>query len=344
LNLYELNPLTDPRWTDLVDRSEQSSIFHTREWLDALRRTYEYEAVVFTDAAPGRDARNALLFCRVNSWLTGRRLVSLPFSDHCEPLVEREQTVTELLDRLAALAARENRLCLEVRPRRWAPFPGNFVPAQKFSTHSLDLSGSLEQIFAAFHKSCVQRAIRRAERTGIRCEAGNTGELLGAFYALNMLTRRRHRLPSQPRTWFRNLKETLGDRLRIYVASDGERPIAAMLVVTHRRTLIYKYGCSDHRYKRLGATPLLFWTAIQDAKKCGVTEFDLGRSDLDNPGLIAFKDRLGARRESLTYFRCSPQPSDSVHVRSTALARRAYSLIPNMIRDTVGSRLYGHFG
>ena len=32
--------------------------------------------------------RNAVVFCRVESWLTGRRLVSLPFSDHCDMLVD----------------------------------------------------------------------------------------------------------------------------------------------------------------------------------------------------------------------------------------------------------------
>ena len=35
---------------------------------------------------PDEPLENGFLFCRVESWLTGRRLVSLPFSDHCEPL------------------------------------------------------------------------------------------------------------------------------------------------------------------------------------------------------------------------------------------------------------------
>ena len=32
-----------------------------------------------------------LCFAEMKSWLTGRRLVSLPFSDHCEPLVDSEE-------------------------------------------------------------------------------------------------------------------------------------------------------------------------------------------------------------------------------------------------------------
>ena len=82
-----IQPLTDPRWAELVKRHPRSSVFHTREWLEALHRTYGYEPVAMTTCSP--DAlTNAVVFCRVESRLTGRRLVSLPFSDHCELLVE----------------------------------------------------------------------------------------------------------------------------------------------------------------------------------------------------------------------------------------------------------------
>ncbi len=46
---------------------------------------------------------------------------------------------------------------------------------------------------------------------------------------------------------------------------------------------------------------MLFWRAIQDAKRQGVLTFDLGRSDYDAPGLITFKERLGGIRQVLTY-------------------------------------------
>ena len=45
------------------------------------------------------------------------------------------------------------------------------------------------------------------------------------------------------------------------------------------------------------------WKAIQEAKNDQLDEFDMGRSDCDNPGLIAFKDRWGAARSTLSYLR-----------------------------------------
>ena len=34
----------------------------------------------------------------------------------------------------------------------------------------------------------------------------------------------------------------------------------------------------------------LFWSAIQEAKNSGLEEFEMGRSDISNPGLISFKE------------------------------------------------------
>src|SRR4051812_78616 len=87
LAVYRLQPLEDQRWADLVDRHPHSSVFHSVAWLEALHRTYGYELVAYTTSSAGEPLKNGLVFCRVASWITSRRLVSLPFSDHCEPLV-----------------------------------------------------------------------------------------------------------------------------------------------------------------------------------------------------------------------------------------------------------------
>src|SRR5262249_56289501 len=93
MTVYCLDPLRDPRWPELVGRDPNASVFHTPGWLRALQRVYRYEPMAFTTSPPTAELTNGLLFCGVHSWLTGRRLVSVPFSDHCEPLV---QSVEEL--------------------------------------------------------------------------------------------------------------------------------------------------------------------------------------------------------------------------------------------------------
>ena len=70
----------------LLDRHPAASVFHSPGWLSALRQTYGYEPFVVT-TSPGPTLENGLVVCRVKGW-TSRRLVSLPFSDHCDPLVD----------------------------------------------------------------------------------------------------------------------------------------------------------------------------------------------------------------------------------------------------------------
>src|SRR2546423_1261329 len=107
MTVYDIDPLNDPRWPELLDRSPSASVFHTRAWLTALRRTYGYQPVVFTTSPANTDLTSAVVFCRVNSWLTGVRLVSLPFSDHCQPLIENVATLRGILDHLQERARGE---------------------------------------------------------------------------------------------------------------------------------------------------------------------------------------------------------------------------------------------
>src|SRR5215813_478006 len=86
--VYQIRPLDDSRWNKFLLKHPRASVFHTVAWLKSLHRTYGYEPVAFTTSPVGQELQNALVACRVDSWLTGRRLVSLPFSDHCEPLID----------------------------------------------------------------------------------------------------------------------------------------------------------------------------------------------------------------------------------------------------------------
>jgi len=346
MDVFRINPLTDPRWAALVARHPQSSIFHSPGWIAALQRTYGYEPVVYTTSPPGHALACGIPFCRIRTWLTGKRLVSLPFSDHCAPLVDSQAALDAILSALQCEREKENWQYVEMRPLASAlPLHDGFIPAEAFALHSLDLRPGLRPLFRALHKDCVQRKIQRAEREGLSCEEGNSESLLRKFYSLLVITRRRHGLPPQPVAWFRNLIACLGPTVRIRVASKKASPVAAILTLVHANTLVYKYGCSDVRLNKLGGTQLLFWKAIEDACSDGLTTFDLGRSELDNPGLLAFKDRWGAARSSLEYVRFSLSPSPAVaRTWHRDLARFCFARIPNPFLAAAGRLLYRHIG
>jgi CelD/BcsL family acetyltransferase involved in cellulose biosynthesis len=340
VTLNEIDPLRDHRWVEFTDRCERSSLFHTRHWLEALRRTYGFEPVVFTDAGPGEPLRNALLFCRVNSWLTGRRLVALPFSDHCEPLVDWPEALPPLLASLKAQVGPDCRF-IELRPLDTVVDVEGFWNSALFLSHSIDLRPNLEEIFARFHRSQGRRAIRKAWRSGLTVEAGRSRELLADFYSLHTMTRRRQGVPLQPFRWFQHLADCLSDRMTIYMARHSGQPAATILTARHKQTLVFKYGCMNTEYKRYGGTPHLFWRAIEEAKQQGLSVFDLGRSDVNNAGLVAFKNHLGATQKTLKYYRYPHASAPNWFARA---ASAAYSMTPKPIQGGLSAHLYKHFG
>ena len=165
------------------------------------------------------------------------------------------------------------------------------------------------------------------------------------FYQLLLSTRRRLELPPQPRDWFRNLVDCLGDKVKIRMASKDGRPIASVLTLSFKDVLVYKYGCSDARFHNLGGMPLLLWNAIQEGKRNGAREFDMGRSDTDNPGLITFKEHWGATPSQLNYWRYPARrgPAAIAGWRMQA-AKKIFAHIPDTFLIAAGKMFYRHIG
>lgn len=346
MHLYHLDPLQDCRWVELVANHPRSSVFHQRGWLKALSRSYGYRPLVLTSAPPGARLPDGVVFCEVKSWITGNRLVSLPFSDHTEPLLDETSDSFEFTEWMRTECRQHNWKYIELRPLSWEQPSGSPLRAsQSFWFHALDLTAPIGQIFRNLHKNCLQRRIRRAEREQLSYEKGSSQGLLDDFYWLLTITRRRHRLLPQPRAWFRNVIACMSPNAEIRVVRKDDNPIAAIFTLRHRRTVVYKYGCSDERFHHLAGMPLLFWKLIEESKCAGAEQIDFGRTDLDNEGLIEFKDRLGTTRKKITYLRYTESAGGKDALRSYLPGtRRLFSVLPGALSSRMGQLLYRHIG
>jgi hypothetical protein len=345
MTVYTIDPLRDPRWPEFLLRHSGASIFHTPGWLQALHLTYGYEPVVYTTSGPRTDLTNGIAFCRVSCWLTGKRLVSLPFSDHCEPLADSRDNLEEIIATLQNDLEKQRWRHIQMRPRSSHRVAATgFTHSDKFFFHAVDLRPDMEELLHSFHKN-TQRTLRRAMRDDVTTEEKHSATLLGTFYELFLMTRRRHQLPPQPLQWFRNVMNCLGDNATIHVSYKNGRPIAAIITLAYKGSVVYKYGCSDSRFHNLGGMTLLFWKTIQEAKRNGLVEFDLGRSDCDNSGLVTFKDHWGATRSTLIYLR---YPALQPHVVDTRygvhFAKRVFAHAPEGLLTLAGKVLYKHIG
>jgi hypothetical protein len=346
MTVHAIDPINDARWHEFLCHHPAASIFHTPKWLEALRLTYGYKLIVFTTSHAGQALTNGIVFCEISNWLGTRRLVSLPFSDHCVPLVKDSNHLGELLAFLQESVDRKKWTRLEIRAvDEVRSGRGEFQRSTPFVLHKLDLSPGIEDIFRGFHRDCVQRKISRAGRENLVQEAGTSETLLSAFYGLLLKTRRRHGVPPQPISWFRNLIGCLGDKVTIRAAFKDAHPVAAILTLQHKQSLVYKYGCSDESLNHLGGMQMLFWNAIQDAKSSGLSEFDMGRSECDNLGLVTFKSRWGAAQTQLSYLQYPAKKFHSVRdAAPSQISKRVLAHMPDGILSAAGRALYKYMG
>jgi CelD/BcsL family acetyltransferase involved in cellulose biosynthesis len=345
IEIYEVSPLADPRWPQFLESHPKTSVIHSTEWLSALQKTYRYEPLAYTTAPREAPLIDAVVFCRVNSWLTGQRLVSLPFSDHCEPLAESVDQLNELLSP-ALRELRERKIkYIDIRPLSLS-FSGETKGAESYFLHLLDLRPTLDELYKKLHGDSIRRKIQRAEREKLTLEVGSSEEMLADFYKLHVITRQRQQVPPHPLKWFRNVLRCLGKDAQIRIARKDGAAIASIFTLSHKQKMVYKYGCSDAHSHNLGGMQFLFWHLIRDSKGRGFVELDFGRSECSNTGLVTFKDRWGTQRQLITYLRYPHRTPSREQQPSTIMSfgKKVFSHCPQSVLRLAGDLLYPHMG
>jgi CelD/BcsL family acetyltransferase involved in cellulose biosynthesis len=337
-----IDPVGDERWLRFITDVPEGSIFHHPRWLGLLRDSYGYSCEACCVVARDR-VLAGLPTMRVSSRLTGRRLVAVPFSDVCEPVVAptAERCRGSLLEALSR-RRRDAGLDLEIRAPV-ADLPGGRLE-RRFLRHTLTLPAEARAAERLL-KPAVRRGVAKARRAGLVTELRTDRQGLGAFYALHLRTRRRQGVPIQPKRFieaFAPLYDA-GLGFTLLVRRD-EAFVAAAVFLTFNGVLTYKYGASDERHLDLRPNNLLFMDAIAWGSEHGMHTLDLGRTSLDNAGLAAFKRGWGADEEVLPYTYTAAQ----AHPAETGRASRTLGAVlrhgPEGLTRVAGELLYKHVG
>jgi hypothetical protein len=341
-SVQRLNPISEERWDSRLTGNACYSFFHGSAWARALRQTYGYQPNYFATLA-GEHLDALLPVMEVDSWLTGRRGVSLPFTDYCDPLAGDLPAFQQLFDQ-AVLYGRDRRWkYLELRGGR--QFLASALPSQRFYGHELALVDDEKELFAAL-TSPVRRAIRKAEKQGLTVEILKDAEGIKQFYSLHCQTRRKHGLPPQPFKFFQNLQKCIlaGGGGIIILARSGARTVAGSIFFHAGQQAIYKFGASDETMLELRGNDLVMWEGIKYYASRGFRTLHLGRTSLINEGLRRFKLGWGAREHSIEYFKYDLRKSAFVTDRDGALGwyNRIFAALPLSLSRFLGSVLYRH--
>ena len=333
----------DERWGAFVDSIPGATIFHHPAWMNVLTECYGYHPFVVAVCDERGEIQAGLPMMEVNSSLTGRRWISLPFSDHCDPLHLGDKPPRELYEYLHELQSEEDVPRIELRSAM--PFNGQVHRDEGQVLHLLKLSSEAEEVFGGFHRSQVKRNIRRAEREGIKVRWAEHRRDLDVFYNLHVETRRRLGVPVQPKLYFELLWQQLIDAGLGFVllAYKDSVPIAGAVFLAYKTTLVYKYGASDSDHWRLRPNHLLFWTSIRWGCEQGYSLFDWGKANVSNTGLRNFKNGWGAQESVLTYSVLAATSPNEIPDRLSGMMGTFIRNTPSWVCRVSGELLYKHF-
>ena len=199
-----------------------------------------------------------------------------------------------LLSRLAVI---QNRPRLEIRGAA-AVYPWNVL--DHFQRWTLDLSRPFSAIEKAADRE-VRRHLRRAREAGVSVECSRGAEAMDCFFNLQLESRRRLGVPSQPLKFFRTVHEVFAQRdsIEVWFALHQGKRIAAVVVLRDGDDLHAKWsaraaGSPD------GASHLIFMSIAEHHAE-HASSLDFGRTDSRNRGLSRFKRELGATATDLPY-------------------------------------------
>lgn len=329
----------DPAWLDLVAAAPGATVFHLPAWTRVVTDTYGYRAAVFAvQDDRGRLAAGVpIVYARR---LTGRALVSLPFTDHCPPLARDEASLARLAAGLASWSRREG-VAVEVRGA--LPSVAGWTETAVGVEHILDLEDGAEARRKHFNET-HRRRLRQAERSGLRARVGCTADDVETFYRLHVQTRCRQGVPVQPRRFFGAIWQHLiaaRQGVVVLVETPEGLPVAGAVVLASNGMAIGKFQASDDAYWELRPNHLCYWAAIRWSCETGHRRFSFGRSETRHAGLQQWKAGWGGEAVPLTYaLTGSGSPPIEGHGMLDAALSGVIRRSPTLVCRALGALLY----
>jgi hypothetical protein len=383
---HSVDPTLVPGWDQWLAAFPDATPFHTAAWAAVLKRAYGHvplylvrhavgageqrveseerrglrglstinRAPRISTPSPVSNPLSVLPLMELRSVLTGRRGVSLPFSDLCPQIgtggSDAESADTSFPDgsshhlpqsRIFALARSRHWRFFELRGGR--PPTADAVPSQVFYRHTLHLTDDLDGLFHRCDPA-TRRAVRKAGQTRLEIGLGHTLGALHEFYSLHVQTRRKHGLPPQPFAFFLALYDEIISRGQgfITVARRDLRPVAAAVFLHFGKRAVFKFGASDESLLELRGNNLVMWDSICWLAEHGFDTLDFGRTALSQEGLRRFKLGWGTCEQPLHYYRYCLRANAFVRTPNQVQGwhNALFARLPLPINRLIGSLLY----
>lgn len=347
-----IDPEKDPRWDSFVAAHPHGRVCHTAGWKKVLESSFGHlKGYYYVVEDEKGNIRAGLPVFEVKSWLLGNRLVSMPFSTLCDPLLSDPKDMNLLFAAVVKLAESKAVSHVEIKTlccNSFAPASG-FKQVRYHKYHYLDLNRSINNIQKSFHRS-TRYNIRRSEKEELQVADIRGKKDIDVFYRLYCLTRKHIGLPPQPYGFIKNYIDYLAatDSGSVLFALHQGRIVAGGIFLKNKDRFSDEYRVWDRKFNALRPNYFLYWEAIKKAHADGYALFDFGRTSISNQSLLEFKGHWGTEVADMPHFILS-EKEDSAAVSQEE--KRSYQLIqafsrkcPQPVFKWLGNFFYRHLG
>jgi len=343
-NPIEILKSDDPQWVNYLQKNGSASIFHHPAWSQISASVYGYKPFVTALKNDDGSISAGIPFMEVKSPISGRKWVSLPFSDYCYPVFDDDTGLNELINGVVSLSHSKGISLVEIRDDlQNSP---TLYGDSNHVIHKAVLEPDFEKVSGRIHEM-HRRNINVARKNNVQIVFGNTHQHMLEFYKLHLTTRQSQGVPIQPLGFFKKIKTLLLDQGLgfLLLAYKDDQCIGGAVYLHWHKTLTYKFGASDPAGLNFRPNNLIMWTAMKWGCENGFTCFDFGRTDLENTGLRTFKSRWGAEERPLFYN--STEPLKAKKESPSTLENIVHTVIrnsPQWVCRLSGELLYRYFG
>lgn len=322
MNIILLNPLTDPRYRVFIEQDSRATVFHTPEWIKVLADTYRFKPMCYATFENGT-LTGVVPFCETRSITGKKRLVSLPFSDFCEPLLGSKEDLMAIFAKIQKGVNTYTNIDI----RGGGSLIGGEQPGHTILTHDIDCNLSESMLWFALRPS-LQRNIKKAERLGLTFSREDTIEAMQNFFKMNCSTRKEHGLPPQPWGFFENIWKNFIQQKCGFIATVrlNGKLVASSLFLLFGRKAFYKFGASCKKYLHYRPNDYIIWKSLLYCKEVGCASLNLGRTETQHEGLLQFKRGWGSVEWVISYFRFSLQ-LNQFETMSGSFINKVYPLL-----------------
>src|SRR5215469_5386257 len=150
-------------------QTKDASFYYSQTWLNLITTLYGHRIIPLLTTDQAGQVTGFLSLCLIQSPLTGRRLVALPYSDYCPLLASDDETANELIMQAIDLAHQYKVRYLELRtgPNEVLARRTDLIETDVCVRSLLSLSADPDVAWSRLRKP-VQQQVKKSRKLGVQ--------------------------------------------------------------------------------------------------------------------------------------------------------------------------------